>query len=1706
MFSTDNGITWTNLSNLLSDANANVWYTATPTLQVNTKFKLVYTTDLSDGSIPTTEYGNQVSVTVNPLPVVSPLTYSTNEVCQNSTITYASTTPNGVWASDDLTVATVNASGVIAGVAQGSAYISYTVTDINTGCTNAEGALVTVKPTPAIASFTEAVCTGVNYSRVPSSAGNFIPSNTSYTWPLPTASASGLNGLAASTGDQANINASLTNTSNTAIDAIYLITPKTGACAGPAFTLTLTVTPRPVISDKTKATCSNSIFTFTPTNGTDGIVPLNTRYTWSAPAPVSNISGLAGGANQNNFSANLVNATNAAIAVEYTIATTNNGCDGSRFKINLTVNPTPLVHARSVAICSGTSFDQLPTNGTNGGDLIPGGTLYNWIAPTANGINGLLDGVNQSSIGGTLTNTTNAPINVVYVVSPIAGTCTGPTANITVTVNPVPVIANRAQEQVGSANAFNFVITTITNDIIPSNTLYNWSAPAAQTDLSGQAAGVNQSSLNGQLMNAGQQPLYVTYTITPKFLTCAGSSFTFPIAVYPKPIVSVKQKVICSGETFNVVPLDGVGLDVVPTGTTYRWAAPTTANITGLQSGVNAGSISGTLVNNTQATILVVYVVTPTANTQDGDPFNVEITVHPLPTTTITLTENSGLNSNDAIICNDANAVLTAAPTTGTLADYFYEWTLNGGLTQFTNASLTATISGTYGLRIRNQVTTCRSAVEVTQPLAVYTIPTVGAITGTNNVCVGLTVTLSTNNVTGGSGVYNYYYWYDSRELVSQPFTSPTVNITGVTAGPANITYKVRDSRGCFSDFSPNFPFLINALPLAPVAVNVNQVYDGLMHTAGANATSPSTEQLYWFLNSAGVTTALPPSATNVGPTIRRYVESKNVTTGCISASRTPVTVDILPKNLDIIANDKTKIYDAQVYNGGYDVRYDGFVNGETSAVLTGTLTYTGSAISAVNAGNYAITPGGLSAVNYSINPVNGSLSITTKQLTISGVSVANKVYDGTDVATLTSAVLNGVAAADIANVQLNRVAKFPNKNVGNNLLITSYSTLTGTSSVTANYVLDPTILAYANITAKTIDASGFITVDKVYDATNTASVTGGQFRTAIAAGTGTSTDRTPYIGDLLTIEPSGYFADKNVANAISIVSTSRIAGLDAGNYILAIPTLTARNITPKNLFMTGLSVAASKIYDATTNANVIGAAQFLAAIAPGAGTSIDGKPYVGDLISFLGTPTATYNSKDVLSASNVQYTGLAISGAQANNYILTMQSNSAATIQAKHLSMTGLVVPASKIYDGTTNAVVSGTPILQTPIVAGTGIALDGKPYFGDQVNITGTPLAQYNTQHVFATSVRFTGLSLAGTSASNYILDMQSDASANITPLDLNVQANPQTKKYGATDPILTYTHAPLMPGDLFAGVLSRATGESIGQYAISQGSLDLGVDYTIHFSGDTLTIVPVDLFIKPNTVKRVYGDDPLLDGIQTNAFSTIGLQFSESLGTIKLYFEAGINSGNNKKDSVGLYFNKVEARDLTAGNADFRNYNIIYQLGDLQVDKYDLSIIADDKLKRETEVDPPFTYQVGNALIVGDSLTGALTRAVGITPGLYQIQQGSLAVNNNYNIIYTPAYLTILTIANVFVVPTAFTPNNDGLNDVLSILHNPNVASLIYFKIYNRAGNLVYQTNTLAGAWDGRVGGTIQDADAYYWTAEFTTWNSLNVKQKGTFLLIK
>ncbi|MEI6987406.1 MAG: caspase family protein, partial [Rhodospirillaceae bacterium] len=91
---------------------------------------------------------------------------------------------------------------------------------------------------------------------------------------------------------------------------------------------------------------------------------------------------------------------------------------------------------------------------------------------------------------------------------------------------------------------------------------------------------------------------------------------------------------------------------------------------------------------------------------------------------------------------------------------------------------------------------------------------------------------------------------------------------------------------------------------------------------------------------------------------------------------------------LTITANSASKIYDGLAYGGGNGVTYVGLVNNETTSALTGVLSYGGSSQGAINAGNYAIAPGGLGSGNYDIHFYDGTLVITGSAPVISSVQV----------------------------------------------------------------------------------------------------------------------------------------------------------------------------------------------------------------------------------------------------------------------------------------------------------------------------------------------------------------------------------------------------------------------------------------------------------------------------------------------------------------------------------------------------------------------------------------------------------------------------------------------------------------------------------------------------------------------------------------------
>jgi len=94
-------------------------------------------------------------------------------------------------------------------------------------------------------------------------------------------------------------------------------------------------------------------------------------------------------------------------------------------------------------------------------------------------------------------------------------------------------------------------------------------------------------------------------------------------------------------------------------------------------------------------------------------------------------------------------------------------------------------------------------------------------------------------------------------------------------------------------------------------------------------------------------------------------------------------------------------------------------------------------------------------------------------------------------------------------------------------------------------------------------------------------------------------------------------------------------------------------------------------------------------------------------------------------------------------------------------------------------------------------------------------------------------------------------------------------------------------------------------------------------------------------------------------------------------------------------------------------------------------------------------------------------------------------------------------VFGVADLFV-PSAFTPNNDGHNDVLRVI-GPGV-KLAVFAVYDRWGRQVFLTKNASVGWDGTLNGRALDQGTYVWMAEAVDIHGKVIQKKGTVVLIR
>lgn len=182
------------------------------------------------------------------------------------------------------------------------------------------------------------------------------------------------------------------------------------------------------------------------------------------------------------------------------------------------------------------------------------------------------------------------------------------------------------------------------------------------------------------------------------------------------------------------------------------------------------------------------------------------------------------------------------------------------------------------------------------------------------------------------------------------------------------------------------------------------------------------------------------------------------------------------------------------------------------------------------------------------------------------------------------------------------------------------------------------------------------------------------------------------------------------------------------------------------------------------------------------------------------------------------------------------------------------------------------------------------------------------------------------------------------------LTITADAKNKTYGDADPALTYTPSGLVGTDAITGSLTRVSGENVGTYAIQQGTLSAGSNYSISYTGANLTVNRATLTATAVDKSRTYGSSN-----PSFTVTVTGFKNDEDASTAAGYTAPTASCSATTSSNVGSY-------DITASGGSATNYQFSYAKGTLTVSK------ATPVIVMETSTPPD--------LIVGN---GTFTRTV-------------------------------------------------------------------------------------------------------------------------------
>ena len=787
------GGTWTSASTSIATVNGSGQVTG---VAVGTT-TITYTVSNTCGSAFTT-----VSFTVTTTPSAPGPISGLATVCTGSTITLTDTTAGGVWSSSSSSVASVGATGIVNGVTAGTATISYLVSNSCGSVYATKSITVSGAPSVAAISGTTTLCaSGSTTLTDGTSGGAWTSGNTS----VATINSSGTV-FGVSTGT-AQISYTVTN-----------------SCGTTSSVATVTVITVPVVA---AISGSSTLCNGTSTTLTDG----TSGGTWSSlTTSVATV----------NTSGTVYGVSAGATTISYSVT---NSCGTSVVTKPVTVSASASAGtiAGASTVCSGATTTL--SDGTSGGTWTSSNTALATVSAsgvvTGIGVGSVVISYTVSSTCGTAVATNAMTVNLTPSAGSITGVasiCAGATATMTDAASGgvwsssatsiATVTAGGGVTGVAAGSVvISYSVTNTCGTAVASHPITINPLPAAgiitgpttvcigaAITLADAASGGTWSSSNtslatvsaaGIVSGVASGTLGISYTVAN---SCGSSVAGAVVTVSAAPTAGTitGPTTVCTGTTISLS-------DAVSGGT---WSSSSTAKATvnsvGMVTGVSVG------------TVAISYTVTSAC-----------ATVVASSTITVSAAATAGTISGLATVCTGASVTLTTSGTAG-------------GAWSSSNAALATVSAGVvHGIAagtvtISYAVTTGCGTVVATKSVIVNATPTVTAISGATNICIGTTSTY-TDGTTGGG-------WISSSTAIA------TVNaggvVTGIGAGSAILTYFVTNTCGTATTTKP---------------ITVNTLSAGVIAGAASVAVGASTTLTNTV--SGGVWSSLHTGIATVGAT-----------------------------------------------------------------------------------------------------------------------------------------------------------------------------------------------------------------------------------------------------------------------------------------------------------------------------------------------------------------------------------------------------------------------------------------------------------------------------------------------------------------------------------------------------------------------------------------------------------------------------------------------------------------------------------------------------------------------------------------------------------------------------------------------------------------------------------------------------------------------